>query len=72
MERERNKYSNGTIYKGEFKKGKMNGKGTFQDANGALYKGDFKNDLMHGNGMINNNLSPIYNTSVTSISCAFF
>ena len=37
-------------YKGEWKDGKFEGKGTLTEAWGGVYTGDFKNNLAHGFG----------------------
>ena len=38
-------------YEGEFKNGKMEGKGTKVFASGNMYIGQWKNDLQHGTGV---------------------
>ena len=42
---------NKTIYDGEFKEGKKDGKGKLFFNNNEIYTGDFKNDCMEGNGV---------------------
>ena len=38
-------------YEGDFKEGRIEGKGTKQFANGNRYVGEWKNDNMHGSGV---------------------
>ena len=38
------------VYVGEWKNGRMNGKGTMTYTNGAKYVGDWDNNMKHGNG----------------------
>jgi hypothetical protein len=45
------KYDSGRFYKGEWKKGRWNGKGTLLNANGDSYQGDFVKDARHGRGV---------------------
>ncbi|CAB9522212.1 whole genome shotgun sequence [Seminavis robusta] len=45
------KYDSGRFYKGEWKKGRWNGKGTLLNANGDSYQGDFVSDARHGRGV---------------------
>lgn len=45
------KYDSGRFYKGEWKKGRWNGKGTLLNANGDSYQGDFVMDARHGKGV---------------------
>ncbi|XP_068163413.1 MORN repeat-containing protein 2 isoform X1 [Antennarius striatus] len=42
--------ANGVVYTGEWKKDKMQGRGTLQHPSGALYKGAFKDNMYHGTG----------------------
>ena len=37
-------------YKGEWKEGRLEGKGVFIEAWGSVYRGEFKNNLAHGFG----------------------
>lgn len=43
-------YSNGDVYKGEFKEGQHDGKGVLTCVNGNKYEGYFKNHRFHGQG----------------------
>ena len=43
-------YSNGDVYKGEFKAGKKEGRGKLTLANGDIYDGEFKADMKEGHG----------------------
>ena len=43
-------YSNGDVYKGEFKAGKKEGRGKLTLANGDIYDGEFKADMKDGRG----------------------
>lgn len=45
------KYDSGRFYKGEWRKGRWNGKGTLLNANGDSYQGDFVSDARHGRGV---------------------
>ena len=38
-------------YEGEFKNGKIEGKGKKEFSNGNRFIGDWKNDVMHGSGV---------------------
>lgn len=40
----------GTIYKGQFKDGKLNGQGVIILPNGVIYESEFKDDKLHGQG----------------------
>ena len=44
------KSENGCSYDGEWKNGKMNGKGLFHLASGSIYLGEYKDDKRHGKG----------------------
>lgn len=51
---------NGTIYEGEYKHGKRDGKGKLQAISGNVYEGEFKNDRKDGKGkLIYPPLSPL-------------
>ena len=45
-------FNNGNVYKGEFNRGKMNGKGTYTWGDGAVYEGEWYNDMRHGRGVM--------------------
>ena len=45
-------YSNGDVYKGNFKDGKESGNGTMRYKNGNVYTGSFKNGLPNGQGTL--------------------
>jgi hypothetical protein len=45
------KFTNGSIYVGEFVKNHLEGFGKLTDANGNVYTGDFQNDKFNGKGM---------------------
>jgi len=40
----------GSSYAGEFKEGKMNGKGTYVYSDGSIYNGEWRDDKPHGRG----------------------
>lgn len=40
-----------SVYRGEFKKGKFNGRGVLVSRNQSRYEGEFKDGLMHGKGV---------------------
>lgn len=47
------RYSDGTVYIGDFYFGNRHGNGRLVDLNGELvYEGSWKNDVMHGSGKI--------------------
>ena len=46
------KYSNGELYKGNFKNGVRQGFGTGMLTTKAIYKGEWSDDLPHGNGIL--------------------
>ena len=39
------------IYEGQFKSGKLHGKGIYRISNGNSYEGKFRNNMMHGKGI---------------------
>ena len=43
-------YSDGSVYKGDWKENVREGKGVFTWSNGSVYEGDFKSDMFHGTG----------------------
>lgn len=45
------KWSDGSIYVGEWEKGEMTGQGVYTWSDGGEYKGTFKNGLRHGKGV---------------------
>ena len=42
----------GSVYKGEFRNGLFNGKGTLRSRNGSIYEGEFQDGLYNGKGKI--------------------
>ena len=42
---------NGDKYNGDWKDGKKDGKGEFEDSNGNKYNGDWKDDAKNGKGI---------------------
>ena len=44
------KWSNGDVYKGQWKDGNLNGVGTFKWPNGDVYTGQYKDDSRNGQG----------------------
>ena len=45
------KYKDGSVYKGQWKKGKKHGNGTFQLEGGGIYDGDFIDGVACGYGL---------------------
>ncbi|MBB6482063.1 MORN repeat-containing protein [Spirochaeta isovalerica] len=45
-------FSDGSIYRGEIREGKMEGKGYIQWPDGSSYKGEFRNNRMDGQGIL--------------------
>ena len=45
------KYANGNVYEGDYKKGKPDGKGIYTWNNGEVYDGEWKDALKHGDGI---------------------
>ena len=43
-------FTSGAVYKGEWKQGKMWGKGHLTNKDGTSYVGDFEDNFFHGNG----------------------
>ena len=43
-------WNDGLKYNGDWKNGKMNGKGTLTHPSGETYSGEFKDDKKHGKG----------------------
>ena len=54
------KYTDESIYEGEFVNNKKNGIGTFKWKDGTIYKGEFKENKLTGNGIILYNDGRIY------------
>ena len=48
-------YKDGSVYKGQWKDGKREGKGKMTDDNGTIYEGEWKNDRYHGKGRLTDN-----------------
>ncbi len=46
------KFRDGSVYRGNFLKGKLHGYGKLQYANGAVYEGEWKMDLKSGKGVM--------------------
>ena len=42
------KWTDNTVYKGEFKENEITGKGSYQWSDGSTYKGEVMNGLRHG------------------------
>ena len=43
-------FSNGSVYEGQWYKGKMHGEGQMDNADGSSYTGQWQDNLMHGEG----------------------
>ncbi len=48
----RKQFPNGDFYEGQFRRGKLEGRGTLVTARGDVYEGQFKNGFKHGKGKI--------------------
>jgi hypothetical protein len=48
MSKEKLTFEDGSIYEGDFVKGKKHGKGKYTFPNGNAYEGDFVDDFLHG------------------------
>lgn len=46
------RYKNGTVYEGEFRKGKFNGHGTLTMTDGSVFEGNFRNGVVDGVGRL--------------------
>lgn len=53
-------FSDGSMYRGDLHKGKMEGKGFIQWPDGSSYKGDFKENRMEGRGILTWSNGDIY------------
>ena len=45
------RYTDGSVFVGEYQDGQQNGKGTYTSANGAGFVGEYQKDKKHGKGM---------------------
>jgi len=50
------KYKNGDDYFGEWKNGRINGKGIMTYDNGAVYNGGWRNEYYHGKGILTDDM----------------
>ena len=49
--RDKQTFTNGDTYKGEWKDNKMHGKGVYQFSDGAIFEGYFQNGIKCGQGI---------------------
>ena len=56
----KNRYKNGNIYEGSYKKGKKDGDGIYKWKNGDKYTGKWKNDMKEGKGIYEYSNGDVY------------
>ena len=57
------RYSDGSMYEGEWKNGKRHGSGTFRSISGDVYEGQFQQDRRHGFGKLRTSTGITYEGS---------